>query len=306
MTNTELQEKIQSAFYILEANKDSKYINKLKKGGQIHKDKEKIHIKEKNKGKFTAAAKASGESVQEHAKSVLSNPNASTLQKKRAQFAVNAKKWKHQNGGIIQRFQEAGVVLPPELVGMHYSNAKRYWEALGDMDPRQKAGILGNIYVESKMHPDAENPLYKGLTQLGKKSLAKGVAPRYNWVVSHYGPGGDNELRYVSDYARGKLIKDSNFGYGSRQYIAGHTGNYTVNDSTNLFRRWYEGTSHSSEARRKAANAIFKMFNVVSKEAPTPQTTPLSELPMTSIIAQPDATAVVKPLLPLRVQNEEE
>ena len=53
----------------------------------------KIHIKEKNKGKFTKAAKAAGEGVQEHAHNVINNPNATTLQKKRAQFAINAKKW---------------------------------------------------------------------------------------------------------------------------------------------------------------------------------------------------------------------
>lgn len=53
----------------------------------------KIHIKEKNEGKFTASAKAAGQSVQEHASSVLNDPNATTLQKKRANFARNAKAW---------------------------------------------------------------------------------------------------------------------------------------------------------------------------------------------------------------------
>lgn len=58
-----------------------------------------IHIKEKNKGKFTKSAKAAGESVQEHAAHVLSDPNATPLQKKRANFARNAAKWKHEDGG---------------------------------------------------------------------------------------------------------------------------------------------------------------------------------------------------------------
>jgi hypothetical protein len=65
----------------------------LKNGG--------IHIKKENRGKFTAAAKRAGKSVQEYAKSVLNNPNATTLQKRRANFARNAKKWKHQEGGTI-------------------------------------------------------------------------------------------------------------------------------------------------------------------------------------------------------------
>ena len=54
-----------------------------------------IHIKKENRGKFTASAKNAGQSVQEHAKSVLNNPNATPLQKKRANFARNAAKWHH-------------------------------------------------------------------------------------------------------------------------------------------------------------------------------------------------------------------
>jgi hypothetical protein len=70
------------------------YISYLKKGGGIH-------IKKKNRGKFTESAKRAGKSVQEYARDVLNNPNATTLQKRRANFARNAKKWKHQEGGII-------------------------------------------------------------------------------------------------------------------------------------------------------------------------------------------------------------
>ena len=63
-----------------------------------------IHIKKKNRGKFTKSAKAAGESVQEHAHKVMNDPNATALQKKRANFAIQAKKWshKHQDGGTIK------------------------------------------------------------------------------------------------------------------------------------------------------------------------------------------------------------
>lgn len=54
-----------------------------------------IHIDPANKGKFTASAKRAGQSVQEHASSVLKDPDATSLQKKRANFARNAKKWHH-------------------------------------------------------------------------------------------------------------------------------------------------------------------------------------------------------------------
>ena len=64
-----------------------------------------IHIKEENRGKFTASAKAAGESVQEHANNVLKNPNATTLQKKRAIFAKNSARWsKKRQGGQINYF----------------------------------------------------------------------------------------------------------------------------------------------------------------------------------------------------------
>ena len=49
-----------------------------------------IHIKPENKVKFTATKKATGKSTEELAHS--KNP----LTRKRAQFALNAKKWNHK------------------------------------------------------------------------------------------------------------------------------------------------------------------------------------------------------------------
>lgn len=73
-------------------------IEKFKSGGKIKEMKKGgsgIHIKPENKGKFTKSDKAAGEGIQEHAKNVLSDPDATPLQKKRANFAVQAK-----NGNI--------------------------------------------------------------------------------------------------------------------------------------------------------------------------------------------------------------
>lgn len=71
----------------------------FKKGGGIH-------IKKENRGKFTKSAKAAGEGVQEHAHKVMNNPNATALQRKRANFAIQAAKWakkrkKHRLGGKL-------------------------------------------------------------------------------------------------------------------------------------------------------------------------------------------------------------
>ncbi len=63
----------------------------------IKKGKSGIHIKPENKGKFTATKKATGKSTEEltHSK----NP----VTKKRAIFAQNAKKWKHEDGGKVSK-----------------------------------------------------------------------------------------------------------------------------------------------------------------------------------------------------------
>ena len=55
-----------------------------------------IHIKPANRGKFTAKAKRAGMSVQEYASKILkAGSKASPATKKQAQFAKNAKKFKH-------------------------------------------------------------------------------------------------------------------------------------------------------------------------------------------------------------------
>lgn len=66
--------------------KGSKLLPRCKSGSGIH-------IKKENRGKFTASAKKAGQSVQEHARSVLNNPNSTPLQRKRANFARNSAKW---------------------------------------------------------------------------------------------------------------------------------------------------------------------------------------------------------------------
>lgn len=67
-----------------------------------------IKIKPENKGKFTATKKRTGKTTEEltHSK----NP----LTRKRAIFAQNAKKWKHEEGGQIEYFQSGGIYRPKQ------------------------------------------------------------------------------------------------------------------------------------------------------------------------------------------------
>lgn len=58
----------------------------------------KIRIKKKNRGKFTALKKRTGHSAS------WFKAHGTPAQKKMAVFALNAKKWKHGDGGPIDRY----------------------------------------------------------------------------------------------------------------------------------------------------------------------------------------------------------
>lgn len=89
-----------------------------------------IHIKDSKKGTFTAAATKHGKSVQAFASQVLANKDDySPAMVKKANFARNASKWKHQDGGaaggddqqaqiiaIIQAYAKASKMDPQEIV----------------------------------------------------------------------------------------------------------------------------------------------------------------------------------------------
>ena len=100
----------------------------FKKGGSIH-------IKKKNRGKFTESAKRAGMEVQEYARHILANKDkySSTLVK-RANFARNAKKFKHENGGII-KYQNPSDNLPPLIQRVNKSKANFVQRLL---DPNRK------------------------------------------------------------------------------------------------------------------------------------------------------------------------
>jgi hypothetical protein len=62
----------------------------------------KIHIKPENRGKFTALLKRTGKSAswfKEH---------GTPLQRKRATFALNARKWRHGDGGFLRNYFDEG------------------------------------------------------------------------------------------------------------------------------------------------------------------------------------------------------
>lgn len=66
----------------------------------------KIHIKPENRGKFTALKKRTGHSAS------WFKAHGTPAQKKMAVFALNAKKWKHDEGGFLDRLSE----YDPEMI----------------------------------------------------------------------------------------------------------------------------------------------------------------------------------------------
>ena len=99
-----------------------------------------IKIKPENRGKFTASAKRAGRGVQEHARAVLNNPNATALQKKRANFARNAAKWKKEDGGKLDG--QSDRIRPSDQVNT-------YGEPIKPTDKRMPHSMgIANAYMD--------------------------------------------------------------------------------------------------------------------------------------------------------------
>lgn len=89
---------VQGGIYDLDAIRNG--YNEYAKGG-------KIHIAPSKRGTFTAAASKHGKSVQAFASQVLAHPeNYSPAMRKKANFARNAAKWKHEDGGVLSPYDQ--------------------------------------------------------------------------------------------------------------------------------------------------------------------------------------------------------
>lgn len=96
---------------------DVDYTNYAKDGG-------KIHIKKENRGKFTASAKRAGMGVQEYARHVLANKDRySPTLVKRANFARNASKWKHADGGDLNLSLGEGFLYDSNGIPIYSNNS---------------------------------------------------------------------------------------------------------------------------------------------------------------------------------------
>lgn len=99
-------------------------LNKFSEGGNIY-------IKPSKRGTFTAAAKKHGKSVQSFASQVLANKeNYSPAMVKKANFARNASKWKHADGGPLKKgkYEDWYKTVPADRNDTTSYNLKRAYE----------------------------------------------------------------------------------------------------------------------------------------------------------------------------------
>lgn len=103
---------------------ESPELNTFAEGGEIH-------IKPSKRGTFTAAAKKHGKSVQGFASQVLANKeDYSPAMVKKANFARNASKWKHADGGPLKkgRYEDWYKTVPADRNDTTSYNLKRAYE----------------------------------------------------------------------------------------------------------------------------------------------------------------------------------
>ena len=156
----------------------------LKSGGNCKiksKEGSKIHIKKKNRGKFTDYC---GGTVTSECIARGKRSSSPTI-RKRATFAANARKWKHQYGGNIN--QAGGTIKAGQLAKKHLTSRKnpdwdnmdrgyRYLTQDMGMDHNRAIALMGNVIEESQGNYQAvqKNGGGRGLIQWDGRPAPKG------------------------------------------------------------------------------------------------------------------------------------
>lgn len=198
------------------------YYPSFKKGGNIH-------IKKKNRGKFTeyCGGKVTEECIDKGKKS------SDSKIRKRATFAANARKWKHENGGIL-KYQNPAEPLPQVLktVATFPDWLRGTWSYLsGNKDskllesqyrPTKETNPNTKYYYRDGLNTDViknilggtdygkktrfgEHLYYKDFNDVWNRLSAAGGRAERNTDNSHLGAytigiGEDDKGRYISYY----------------------------------------------------------------------------------------------------------
>lgn len=207
---------------------ESPKLNTFAKGG-------KIHIKPSKRGTFTAAAKRHGKSVQSFASQVLANKeDYSPAMVKKANFARNASKWKHADGGPLKKgkYEDWYKTVPADRNDTTSYNLKRAyelapydeleaWRTSSIKDLEEGKNHLRSVYLnpntgvyefmKSKNHPtlhfetDWYNSNDPEAVKFRKDYDLDMSGDYYKYVPKKKAFGGDL-LTHGADFANGQII----------------------------------------------------------------------------------------------------
>jgi hypothetical protein len=161
---------------------------------------DKIHIKKANRGKFTALKKRTGHSAS------WFKAHGTPAQKKMAIFALNARKWKHGDGGYLDNHYELGspekfqYFTIPDLEKRKSSNFPYIIPEIQSQTSFLDPEYVGPLtpYQELLVKRDNAEKTYKeNPTDGNKHTLDKINAEVGNSTVNKYGLKGELEDSYV-------------------------------------------------------------------------------------------------------------
>lgn len=200
-----------------------------------------------------------------------------------------------------QASNQSATAYPKELAA-HISTEglADIWNKLDkSLTAQQKAGILGNMAVESQFNPNAVYGQYKGLVQMSSQLRAM--------FKKYYGDfTADNQIKYINDFVTGRtpsqFAKSSddwkyNMGYWQDLYVKGD--HRTAGASAETFMDRFERPGKkSTRERRKYAELIYKYMT--SPDAPIikAQKMNIPDQPISTIgqvEEKPDALRVIIP-----------
>ena len=215
--------------------------NYMAKGG-------KIHIKPENRGKFTALKKRTGKSAswfKEH---------GTPAQKKMATFALNARKWKHDDGGWI----DEEFTLPySAYIADRVNNM--------GLNNSQKAAVYSSIYGESRFNPYTYNPRGGGKGAHGIMQWRGARIPESSYLPSQM------------DYLENTLNSVDRMNWLSKRSLNNFKKSNTPEASSSAFERGYvRGEEFSRTSKRKKARSVYDKMH-------TPSLSDLSDYNMRTI-----------------------
>ena len=208
-------------------------------GQPMYADGGKIHIAKNKRGTFTAAAKKRGMGVQEFASKVLASPeNYTEAMRKKAQFAHNAKSFKHADGGHL--FPLGGLtpttngfgetVFPQWSLGIDYSKLGddiKYYPTTNQLNSGLDFDTLYNY--NKAMNINIQAPAFTATPKIkdivNNKLLARGLGESLRYAPSFGAALGALEARLQpKDYTLANELRDIASQY--KPMSAPHIGGY--------------------------------------------------------------------------------